>query len=67
MPDFVKDFDDYLNTINIASDVETKGDNHLDQYNIEKALSFSNAGGVYLATRKQDNLKVIIKEARPNA
>ncbi|WP_432703317.1 class III lanthionine synthetase LanKC [Lysinibacillus sphaericus] len=67
VPDFVKDFDDYLNTINIASDVETKGDNRLEQYNIEKALSFSNAGGVYLATRKQDNLKVIIKEARPNA
>ncbi|MFJ5764370.1 class III lanthionine synthetase LanKC [Lysinibacillus sp. NPDC093210] len=67
VPDFVKDFDDYLNTINIASDLETKGDKRLEQYNIEKVLSFSNAGGVYLATRKQDNLKVIIKEARPNA
>jgi len=66
VPDFVKDFDDYLNTINIASDVEMTG-KRLGRYNIEKALSFSNAGGVYLATRKQDNLKVIIKEARPNA
>lgn len=67
VPDFVKDFDDYLNTINIASDEEMTGDKRLELYNIEKVLSFSNAGGVYLATRKQDNLKVIIKEARPNA
>ncbi|MFJ7667360.1 class III lanthionine synthetase LanKC [Lysinibacillus sp. NPDC097195] len=66
VPHFVKNFDDYLNTLNI-SEIEKIGDKRLEQYNIEKVLSFSNAGGVYLATRKQDNLKVIIKEARPNA
>ncbi|UED81663.1 class III lanthionine synthetase LanKC [Lysinibacillus sp. CD3-6] len=67
VPHFVKDFDDYLNTINIVSDIDIAGDKRLEQYNIEKVLSFSNAGGVYLATRKQDYQKVIIKEARPNA
>nr|WEZ06314.1 DUF4885 family protein [Bacillus subtilis] len=67
VPDFVKDFDDYLNTINKSGDLEVKGESKLEQYQIETALSYSNAGGVYLATRKKDNLKVIIKEARPNA
>lgn len=67
VPNFVKDFDDYLNTINNTGDLETKGERNLEKYEIETALSFSNAGGVYLATRKKDNLKVIIKEARPNA
>ncbi|WP_430742704.1 class III lanthionine synthetase LanKC [Bacillus atrophaeus] len=67
VPDFVKDFDNYLNTINKSGDLEAKGEGKLEQYQIETALSYSNAGGVYLATRKKDNLKVIIKEARPNA
>ncbi|BFH68402.1 hypothetical protein J27TS7_48690 [Paenibacillus dendritiformis] len=65
VPDFVKDFDDYLNTIN--NDLETKADGNLEKYEIETALTYSNAGGVYLATRKKDNMKVIIKEARPKA
>ncbi|MEK4360177.1 class III lanthionine synthetase LanKC [Paenibacillus sp. FSL M7-1455] len=67
VPDFVKEFDDYLNTINNSGDLEDKGGGHLGRYQIESAISYSNAGGVYLATRKKDNLKVIIKEARPNA
>ncbi|KXZ21037.1 class III lanthionine synthetase LanKC [Bacillus nakamurai] len=67
VPYFVKDFDDYLNTINNSCDLEAKGESNLEQYEIETALSYSNAGGVYVATRKKDNLKVIIKEARPNA
>ncbi|GIO25324.1 class III lanthionine synthetase LanKC [Oceanobacillus sp. J11TS1] len=67
IPDFVKNFDDYLNTINNSGDLETKGESNLEQYEIEDALSYTNAGGVYLATRKKDNLKVVIKEARPNA
>lgn len=38
----------------------------LDQkYNIFHALTFSNCGGVYIAHRKTDNQKVILKEARP--
>ncbi|WCR28752.1 class III lanthionine synthetase LanKC [Paenibacillus thiaminolyticus] len=65
VPDFVKDFDDYLNTIN--NDLETKAEGNLEKYEIETALTYSNAGGVYRATRKKDNMKVIIKEARPNA
>ncbi|MFT0802791.1 class III lanthionine synthetase LanKC [Bacillus swezeyi] len=67
VPDFVKEFDDYLNTINNSGDLEAQEESNLEQYKIEHALSYSNAGGVYLATRKKDNLKVIIKEARPNA
>ncbi|KLU56074.1 hypothetical protein EL84_29380 [Paenibacillus sp. VT-400] len=67
VPDFVKGFDDYLNTLNNSDDVETKGDSNLERYEIETALSYSNAGGVYRAIRKKDNLRVIIKEARPNA
>lgn len=67
VPDFVKDFDDYLNTFNNFDEFETNTEGNLGRYEIESALSYSNAGGVYLATRKKDNLKVIIKEARPNA
>lgn len=70
VPDFVKGFDDYLNTLNISKDsddADPSDDSSLERYEIEAALSYSNAGGVYRATRKQDNLKVIIKEARPNA
>lgn len=67
VPDFVKDFDDYLNTINDSGDLETKEEGNLQKYEIETALNYSNSGGVYLATRKKDNMKVIIKEARPNA
>lgn len=67
IPDFVKDFDEYLNTINITSDSGTNKESNLKRYKIETALSYSNAGGVYLAHRKHDNMKVIIKEARPNA
>lgn len=67
VPDFVKDFDEYLNTLNNIDDVEIKGESNLDRYEIETALSYSNAGGVYRATRKKDKLRVIIKEARPNA
>lgn len=37
----------------------------LDEYSIEKALRFTNAGGIYLGTEKKTLKKVIIKEARP--
>ncbi|WP_434748810.1 class III lanthionine synthetase LanKC [Paenibacillus amylolyticus] len=67
VPDFVKEFDEYLNTINLSDDLETNKESNLKRYEIETALSYSNAGGVYLARRKHDNMKVIIKEARPNA
>ncbi len=44
--------------------INTNIENRLKLYNIEKALRFSNAGGIYLATRKEDGAKCIIKEAR---
>lgn len=62
-PYFVKEFDEYLNSINIQEkELRTK----LDDYQIDEALSFSNSGGIYKAIRKEDSKKVIIKEARPN-
>ncbi|MEU9603350.1 class III lanthionine synthetase LanKC [Streptomyces sp. NPDC048057] len=36
-------------------------------YRVEKTLHFSNAGGVYLATRLTDGVQVVLKEARPHA
>ncbi|WP_434599900.1 class III lanthionine synthetase LanKC [Streptomyces sp. A5-4] len=36
-------------------------------YRIQKALHFSNAGGVYAAERKSDGSACVLKEARPHA
>ncbi|MHC2185352.1 hypothetical protein ACVLV4_000990 [Rathayibacter agropyri] len=36
-------------------------------YSFEKALHFSNAGGVYRGRRRSDGLPVVLKEARPYA
>lgn len=36
-------------------------------YTIERALHFSNGGGVYVATDTRDGEKVVLKEARPHA
>ncbi|MDX3522128.1 class III lanthionine synthetase LanKC [Streptomyces scabiei] len=36
-------------------------------YQVEKPLHFSNGGGIYLASRSQDGLRVVLKEARPHA
>lgn len=36
-------------------------------YRVDKTLHFSNAGGVYLATRLTDGERVVLKEARPHA
>jgi len=41
-------------------------ENKLTHYEIKKALRFSNSGGIYIAHRRSDNKKVIIKEARAN-
>ena len=35
-------------------------------YLVRRALHFSNAGGVYLATRRTDDREVVLKEARPH-
>jgi hypothetical protein len=36
------------------------------RYKVEKALAFTNTGGVYLAEDQETGLKVVIKEARPD-
>jgi hypothetical protein len=36
-------------------------------YRIQRAMHFSNAGGVYLAERKSDGKVCVLKEARPHA
>ena len=36
-------------------------------YRIEKALHFSNGGGVYAGTDTRDGRRVVLKEARPHA
>ncbi len=36
-------------------------------YRIEKALHFSNGGGVYAGTDTRDGRKVVLKEGRPHA
>ncbi|MFK3936862.1 class III lanthionine synthetase LanKC [Alkalihalobacillus sp. NPDC078783] len=66
VPSFAQEFDEMLDSVNQRE----AGDNEqsrLDDYSMEKAIGFSNGGGIYLGVRKEDNLKVIIKEARPNA
>lgn len=65
VPPFVEEFNEYLESLNLSIDKD-KG-SKLDDYDIKNALSFSNAGGVYFAKRKSDDLAVIIKEARPQA
>ncbi|TCP70270.1 class III lanthionine synthetase LanKC [Baia soyae] len=65
-PDFVKEFDEYLDALNDKPDNEDQN-SKLDLYTIHTALRFTNSGGIYLAERKSDNKKVIIKEARPQA
>ena len=44
----------------------SKEPSKLKDYDIERVIRFSNAGGIYAATRKKDDKKVIIKEARAN-
>ncbi|GAA0497621.1 hypothetical protein GCM10008986_25780 [Salinibacillus aidingensis] len=67
VPDFVKNFDDYLDSMNTSETAEKKEKSKLQKYKIETALNYSNSGGLYLASKKKDNQKVIVKEARPNA
>lgn len=65
VPDFAEKFNQHLESLNTS--IEKEKSSKLDEYNIQNALSFSNAGGVYFAKRKSDDLSVIIKEARPQA
>ncbi|PTL24490.1 class III lanthionine synthetase LanKC [Shouchella clausii] len=67
VPDFVQDFDQYLDSINKVRDQVPETNAKMDLYSFKEALGFSNGGGIYLAERKSDRKKVIIKEARPKA
>lgn len=64
VPKFVKEFDEYLDTLNDHIEGQ-KESVKLEDYEFESAIRFSNSGGIYLARRKTDNMKVVIKEARP--
>ncbi|MBE9908972.1 class III lanthionine synthetase LanKC [Enterococcus casseliflavus] len=64
-PTFAKDFDEFLNSLNIVK--ENQSYSHLEEYDIEGSITSSNSGGVYVATKKDSNKKVIIKEARPHS
>lgn len=57
LPDGIDDI--YCNNVNDNSSILTK------EYEIVKAIRFTNAGGVYLAKKKLNSQFVIIKEARP--
>lgn len=64
VPDWEKDFDNYLNELNYYND--DLNDNKLKNYEITSAIMFSNGGGIYKGKSKKDNIPVIIKEARLN-
>lgn len=66
VPDFEKSFDEYLDELNKSYRESTSIENPLNNYEILGALSFSNSGGVYKAQNKENQKKVIIKEARYN-
>ena len=54
------------NPVEQTMQTESDGSSRLfDEYNIEKAIRFTNSGGVYLATEKKTLKKVVVKEARP--
>ena len=56
LPNGIDDIIDYQSGIEIPR--------LFQEYTIEKAIRFTNSGGVYLATQKSNQRKVIIKEAR---
>ncbi|MEU1271531.1 class III lanthionine synthetase LanKC [Streptomyces sp. NPDC005799] len=55
---------DFLGPHLAARDATTVGDL---PYRIEKALHFSNGGGVYAGTDTRDGRRVVLKEGRPHA
>ncbi|MGW2229628.1 class III lanthionine synthetase LanKC [Streptomyces formicae] len=63
VPAWVK-LPDFLEPALAARNTTTVGDL---PYRIEKALHFSNGGGVYAGTDTRDGSKVVLKEGRPHA
>ncbi|NRR23037.1 class III lanthionine synthetase LanKC [Brevibacillus sp. MS2.2] len=67
VPSFVKEFDQYLDSLNTTSIEAEVENNKFEEYEFQSALRFTNGGGIYLTERKKDKKKVIIKEARPKS
>jgi len=64
LPDFITIPEDILKEEEILFKKFIPEPSKLKLYNIEKVIRFSNAGGIYIASRKEDGKKVVIKEAR---
>lgn len=64
LPDFVELPNEIKKQDELMGAVTHEGDNPLNLYKIESVIRFSNAGGIYKATRKSDGRKCVIKEAR---
>lgn len=63
VPDFVK-VPKVLKEIDVSFNKNNLVENKLKLYRIDKALRFTNSGGIYIAERIADGLKCVIKEAR---
>lgn len=63
VPEFVSDFDKYLDSINNQLDEETN--QKFKDYTFQGVLRFNNGGGIYVGVRNSDQRKVVIKEGRP--
>ncbi|MCY8981448.1 class III lanthionine synthetase LanKC [Bacillus halotolerans] len=63
IPEFVSDFDQYLDTKNNLLD--TQDVSNFNDYEFQGVLRFNNGGGIYTGIRKSDGKKVVIKEGRP--
>lgn len=66
LPDFVEE-PDFIKRAEEEMAQLPEQPSKLDEYEIIKALHFSNAGGVYVAKRKDTGQEVILKEGRPES
>lgn len=64
IPDFVQEPPEVIKMDQALDQSDTTSP--LDAFDIKEALHFSNGGGVYICENKS-NMKVILKEGRPNA
>lgn len=62
LPDFIDELPELVDEEHNNQVIKTE--NKLELYSIEKALRFTNSGGIYFAKRNSDNKYCIIKEAR---
>lgn len=63
LPSFIK-LPDKLQSLENAKESPVEHESPLKKYKIEKAIRYSNAGGIYSAVRIADGMPCIIKEAR---